>query len=50
VPTTRRKVQVLTDWTIAFLFKRDVTSLWTMHEPSREFAANAKGEPPAGRG
>jgi len=49
VPTTRRKVQVLTDWTIAFLFKRDVTSLWSMHEPSREFAANAKGEPPAGR-
>ena len=49
VPTTRRKVQVLADWTIAFLFKRDVTSLWSMHEPSREFATNAKGEPPAGR-
>jgi NADH dehydrogenase len=49
VPTTRRKVQVLTDWTIAFLFKRDVTSLWSMHEPTRAFAATAKGEPPAGR-
>jgi NADH dehydrogenase len=49
VPTTRRKVQVLTDWTIAFLFKRDVTSLWSIHEPTREFSANAKGEPPAGR-
>jgi len=49
VPTTRRKVQVVTDWTIAFLFKRDVTSLWSTHEPFREFAANAQGEPPAGR-
>jgi NADH dehydrogenase len=49
VPTTRRKVQVVTDWTIAFLFKRDVTSLWSTHEPFREFAATAKGEPPAGR-
>ncbi len=33
VPTTRRKVAVVTDWTIAFLFKRDVTSLWSTHRP-----------------
>jgi len=38
VPTTRRKVQVITDWTIAFLFQRDVTSLWSMHEPRTAFA------------
>ena len=50
VPTTRRKVQVVTDWTIAFLFKRDVTSLWSTHEPFREFSTVAKGESPAGRG
>jgi NADH dehydrogenase len=46
VPTTRRKVAVVTDWTIAFLFKRDVTSLWSAHEPFREFTAAARGERP----
>ena len=45
VPTTRRKVAVVTDWTIAFLFKRDVTSLWSTHEPQRAFAAAARGAP-----
>ena len=29
MPTTRRKVQVLTDWTIAFLLTRDITRLWS---------------------
>jgi NADH dehydrogenase len=43
VPTTRRKVQVVTDWTIAFLFKRDVTSLWSMHDPRTAFAEVAHG-------
>ncbi|MBI1376539.1 MAG: NAD(P)/FAD-dependent oxidoreductase [Frankiales bacterium] len=38
VPTTRRKVAVVTDWTIAFLFRRDVTSLWSMHEPRTAFS------------
>jgi NADH dehydrogenase len=42
VPTTRRKVQVITDWTIAFLFQRDVTSLWSMHEPRTAFAEVAR--------
>ncbi|HET8971174.1 MAG TPA: NAD(P)/FAD-dependent oxidoreductase, partial [Candidatus Nanopelagicales bacterium] len=37
VPTTRRKVEVVSDWTLAFLFRRDVTSLWSTHDPSREF-------------
>ena len=46
VPTTRRKVAVVTDWTIAFLFKRDVTSLWSTHEPQRAFAAAARGDAP----
>jgi len=46
VPTTRRKVAVVTDWTIAFLFKRDVTSLWSTHEPYRAFAEVARGEAP----
>jgi NADH dehydrogenase len=46
VPTTRRKVAVVTDWTIAFLFKRDVTSLWGMHEPQRAFAMAARGDLP----
>jgi NADH dehydrogenase len=35
VPTTRRKVSVVADWTIAFLFKRDVTSLWGTHDDLR---------------
>ena len=46
VPTTRRKVAVVTDWTIAFLFKRDVTSLWSTHEPQRAFASAARGDLP----
>jgi NADH dehydrogenase len=48
VPTTRRKVSVVADWTIAFLFKRDVTSLWSTHEPRRAFASAARDEPPGG--
>ena len=44
VPTTRRKVAVVTDWTLAFLFKRDVTSLWGMHEPRQAFESVAKNE------
>jgi NADH dehydrogenase len=47
VPTLRRKVAVVTDWTIAFLFRRDVTSLWSAHQPFHEFASVAKGEPPS---
>ena len=35
VPTLRRKVSVVADWTIAFLFKRDVTSLWGTHDHLR---------------
>ena len=49
VPTTRRKVQVITDWTISFLFARDVTSLWSMHEPNKAFSQVANGESPGSR-
>ncbi|MET0740231.1 MAG: FAD-dependent oxidoreductase, partial [Candidatus Nanopelagicales bacterium] len=37
VPTFSRKSQVVADWTLALLFRRDVVSLWSMHEPFREF-------------
>jgi NADH dehydrogenase len=47
VPTVRRKVAVVTDWTLAFLFRRDVTSLWSAHQPFHEFSSVAKGEPPS---
>ena len=33
-------------WTIAFLFRRDVTSLWSTHEPQRAFSAAARGDHP----
>jgi NADH dehydrogenase len=33
IPTTRRKAEVVSDWTLAFLFRRDVSSLWSMHGP-----------------
>ena len=45
VPTTRRKVAVVTDWTIAFLFKRDVTSLWGTHQDLRTASSLAEPGP-----
>lgn len=44
VPTTRRKVSVIADWTIAFLFKRDVTSLWGTHEQLRNSSSLVQHE------
>ena len=35
------------DWTIAFFFKRDVTSLWPTHEPLHDFSAVARGRLPS---
>jgi NADH dehydrogenase len=46
VPTTARKIQVLIDWTQAFFFRREVVSLWPIHEPFKEFA-EAANQPPA---
>ncbi len=44
VPTLQRKVAVVTDWTLAFFFSRDITSLWGMHEPFRAFESAARGD------
>ena len=44
VPTLQRKVAVVTDWTLAFFFRRDITSLWGMHEPFRAFESAARGD------
>ena len=38
MPTLNRKVRVVTDWTLALLFRREVVSLPTVHEPREEFA------------
>ncbi len=37
VPTFGRKVQVLVDWNQALFFRREIVSLWGMHEPFHEF-------------
>jgi NADH dehydrogenase len=44
VPTTARKVQVVLDWTQAFFFRREIVSLWPIHEPFKEFAEAANPE------
>ncbi len=48
VPTFNRKVRVVADWTLALLFKREIVSLWSMHEPFNEFheAARPRGTAP----
>lgn len=45
VPTFARKLQVVADWTQAFFFKREIVSLWSMHEPFKEFEAAAGPAP-----
>ncbi len=37
VPTFNRKIRVLADWTLAFLFRRDVISLGQLQHPREEF-------------
>lgn len=37
VPTLNRKARVVADWTLALFFKREIVSLWSMHEPFHEF-------------
>jgi NADH dehydrogenase len=37
VPTLNRKIRVIADWTLALFFKREIVSLWSMHEPFDEF-------------
>jgi NADH dehydrogenase len=41
VPTFARKLQVVVDWTQALFFRREIVSLWSMHEPFKEFAEAA---------
>jgi NADH dehydrogenase len=45
VPTLRRKVEVVADWSLALLFPRDVTSLWSLHDPGASFSRTAAGKP-----
>jgi NADH:quinone reductase (non-electrogenic) len=49
MPTFARKVQVLIDWTQAFFFRREIVSLWGIHEPFHEFqvAIESGPKPPA---
>jgi NADH dehydrogenase len=42
VPTFNRKVRVLADWTLAFLFRRDVISLGQLQHPREEFQEAAR--------
>ncbi|MDQ4038585.1 MAG: FAD-dependent oxidoreductase [Actinomycetota bacterium] len=37
VPTLNRKIRVLADWTLALLFRREITSLGQIQDPRREF-------------
>jgi NADH dehydrogenase len=41
VPTLSRKARVVADWTLALFFKREIVSLWSMHEPFTEFQVAA---------
>jgi NADH:ubiquinone reductase (H+-translocating) len=41
VPTFARKLQVVVDWTQALFFRREIVSLWSIHEPFKEFAEAA---------
>ena len=41
VPTINRKARVLTDWTAALFFRREVSSLGSLQDPRREFLSYA---------
>jgi NADH:ubiquinone reductase (H+-translocating) len=38
MPTFNRKIRIISDWTEALLFRREVVSLEQIHEPKAEFA------------
>ncbi len=45
VPTLNRKARVVSDWTLALLFRREIVSLGSFAEPFREFRqVSARGE------
>ena len=50
VPTLSRKARVVADWTLGLFFKREIVSLWSMHEPFGEFQAAAENRPVGGTG
>lgn len=37
VPTVNRKARVISDWILAFLFRRDVVSLGQIENPKRDW-------------
>jgi len=45
IPTFNRKARVIADWTLALLFRREVVSLWSIHDPAAEFEKAARGKP-----
>jgi NADH dehydrogenase len=49
VPTFNRKIRVIVDWTMALFFKREIVSLWSMHEPFHEFQEAAKPSGPTSK-
>jgi NADH dehydrogenase len=49
VPTFNRKIRVIVDWTMALFFKREIVSLWSMHEPFHEFQEAAKPSAPTSK-
>ena len=42
VPTLNRKVRVLTDWTIALFFPREIVSLGAFQDPHADFRLAAR--------
>ncbi|MGY1601031.1 NAD(P)/FAD-dependent oxidoreductase [Geodermatophilus sp. SYSU D00815] len=47
LPTFNRKARVVADWTLAFLFRREVVSLGQLQDPRREFVSAATTRPAA---
>ncbi len=46
VPTFARTVQVVSDWTLQLLFRREVVGTWSVHEPFKEFSQAARNVSP----
>ena len=42
LPTFNRKVRVLSDWTLALFFRREIVSLGTFANPKHDFESNAE--------
>ncbi|MGK5552726.1 NAD(P)/FAD-dependent oxidoreductase [Actinomadura kijaniata] len=44
MPTANRKMRVTADWTLAFLFRREIVSLGELEHPREEFELASKGD------